>query len=81
MTDDRWARVKALFQAALERPAAERPAFVSAAAGEDDELRREVESLLTADAADSSFLEHLPGTARAVLLGPQHRIGAHQIVE
>jgi Tol biopolymer transport system component len=60
MIDERWARVKAIFQAAAERPAAERDAFLSAAAGDDLALRREVESLLTSDAAEASFLDRLP---------------------
>jgi eukaryotic-like serine/threonine-protein kinase len=47
--DERWQRIKALFQAAVERPAAERTAFLSAAAGDDEALRREVESLLASD--------------------------------
>ena len=36
MTDERWPRVKALFQAAVERPADERDAFLAAATGDDD---------------------------------------------
>jgi hypothetical protein len=44
--------VKVLFQAALERPTEERAAFLAAAAGEDEALRREVESLLP-----STFIE------------------------
>ena len=56
----RWQRVKALFEAAIERPAAERAAFVAAAAAEDDDLRREVESLLAADAQAVNFDEPLP---------------------
>ena len=46
MTDERWPRVKALFQAAVERPTEERDAFLAAATGDDEALRREVESLL-----------------------------------
>ena len=68
MSDDRWPRVKALFQAAVELPTAERDAFLAAAAGDDDALRREVESLLTSDAANVSFLDRLP-VAGAALLG------------
>jgi eukaryotic-like serine/threonine-protein kinase len=60
VTDQRWQRAKALFQAAVERPLAERAAFVAAAAGDDDELRREVEALLASDAADRSALDRLP---------------------
>ena len=59
VTDERWQRAKALFQAAIGRPSGERAAFVAAAAGDDDDLRREVEALL-ASAAVSSGLERLP---------------------
>jgi serine/threonine protein kinase len=48
--------VKALFQAALERPADERDAFLAAATGDDAALRREVESLLAADISDADVL-------------------------
>ena len=60
MTDERWVRVKALFQAAVERPVEERGAFLAVATGDDEALRREVESLLAADASDVSFLGRLP---------------------
>src|SRR5262245_46260543 len=51
MTDDQWARVKALFHSAVERPAAERGAFLAGAAADDETVRREVELLLASDAA------------------------------
>ncbi len=60
MTDARWPRVKALFQAAVERPTEERDAFLAAATGEDEGLRREVESLLASDSSDHGFLDRLP---------------------
>ena len=55
----RWQQVKALFEAAVERPPAERAAFVAAAAADDDDLRRKVESLLAADAQAVNFDESL----------------------
>jgi eukaryotic-like serine/threonine-protein kinase len=58
VTDERWARVKALFQAAVERPRAERDAFLAAATS-DDAVRREVASLLTSDTSNVSFLDQL----------------------
>ena len=70
MTDERWQRAKALFQAAVELPAEERHAFVVNAAGDDDELRREVESLLTSDAAGTGFLDRLPVASEALLADP-----------
>src|SRR5688572_8138402 len=67
MTDERWPRVKALFQAAVERPTEERDAFLAAATGNDDALRREVESLLTSDTSGVSFLDQLPVASERVL--------------
>jgi Tol biopolymer transport system component len=67
VTDEQWARVKALFQAAVERPAAERKAFLVAATAGDGALLREVESLLASDAADINFLDRLPAAAKSVL--------------
>jgi Tol biopolymer transport system component len=60
VTDERWPHVKALFQAAVERPPAERDAFLVAATGDDDALRQEVASLLTSDTSNVSFLDRLP---------------------
>jgi eukaryotic-like serine/threonine-protein kinase len=67
MTDQRWQRTKALFQAAVERPPSERAAFVAAAAGDDDELRREVEALLASDAVGRSVLDRLPLAGAAAI--------------
>ena len=62
--------MKALFQAAVERPAEERDAFLAALTGDDDALRREVESLLTSDASDVGFLDRLPVASESVLADP-----------
>ncbi len=70
MTDERWPRVKALFQAAVERPVEERDAFLAAATGDDAALRREVESLLASDTSDVSFLDRLPVASASVLADP-----------
>jgi eukaryotic-like serine/threonine-protein kinase len=67
VTDDRWQRVKALFQAAVERPHADRKAFVAAGADGDEDLRRDVESLLASDAAGASPLDGLPLAGAAIL--------------
>ena len=64
---DRWRRVEALCQAALERPAAERDAFLRAAC-RDDELRHEVETLLGREPAAERFLEAGVGAAVATAM-------------
>ena len=70
MTDERWPRVKALFQATVERPTEERDAFLAALTGDDDALRREVESLLASDASDVGFLDQLRDPLMPILSGP-----------
>src|SRR6476661_6359765 len=56
ISPERWGAVMALLESALERPVAERAAFVDAAAGEDSELRAEVISLLAAESEATGFL-------------------------
>ena len=68
MTDERWPRVKALFQAALERSPDKRAAFLDAATGDDAALRHEVDSLLASDASGASFLDGLPVASQSVVL-------------
>src|SRR5215813_11270282 len=50
MDPERWERVARLYESALERDPAAREAFLRDAAGDDEALRREVESLLAQDA-------------------------------
>jgi Tol biopolymer transport system component len=59
MTEARWAQVKAIFQAAVERPAAERAEFLAVATGGDELLRREVESLIRSDDPEASLTDLL----------------------
>jgi serine/threonine protein kinase len=47
MTPERWQRVESLVRAAMERPAAERPDFLTNGCAGDEELRRKAESLLS----------------------------------
>jgi serine/threonine protein kinase len=49
MNPERWQQIEAIYQTAWERDAAERAAFLDEACAGDEELRREVESLLAAD--------------------------------
>src|SRR5579863_6914595 len=57
MDADRWTRVEQLCQAALEREEHEQSAFLASACGSDQELRREVESLLAHRHKADTFLE------------------------
>ena len=63
MTPERWARLTEIFDAAIERPPAERPAFLVAACPEVS-LRRDV--------VDSRF----PGLLEAVLVAAEREFTA-----
>ena len=52
MDPARWRRVEEIYQAAVERKPEERAAFLAVACGGDEDLRREVESLLAQPSAD-----------------------------
>lgn len=73
----RWQHVKGLFQAALERPAEARPAFLDQACA-DSQLRQDVESLLASHAEVGSFLE-VPAAPFAPVV-PGSRLGPYEIV-
>jgi len=52
-----WDRVKAVFLNVLERPDAERPAYVAAVCGDDELLRRDIEALLHSDGVAGDLFE------------------------
>jgi tetratricopeptide (TPR) repeat protein len=87
MNSERWAQIKEIFQAAIDLPQSERLEYVRAACAGDDELRREVESLLKSEATTDAFLgvaaEYVPGALSDderpdANIG--RRIGPYQIV-
>src|SRR5437879_5232135 len=57
MNATRWSKVERLYHAALERAADERVAFLIEACAGDDDLRREVESLLAYRTKAQDFIE------------------------
>jgi serine/threonine protein kinase/tetratricopeptide (TPR) repeat protein len=57
MTPERWQQVDGIFQAAIELDSAERAAFLNTSCSGDEELRREVESLITTDEQGLSFID------------------------
>ena len=54
---NRWGLVKQLYQLALEKEGRERIAFLDEVCASDDELRREIESLLGQERDASQFIE------------------------
>ena len=75
---DRWTAVKRIHQSALDKDPSERAAFVDESCGDDETLRREVQSLLTYATDAESFLERppvpLPERPRALFIGALERV-------
>ena len=88
MEDERWTVVDRLLGAVLEREPHERSAFLQQACGDDEVLRREVESLLVHAKGAGDFLDHPPlellGTvpmSRQQPVTAGRELGPYRIVE
>ena len=57
MTPERWRQVEALYHSAWEREPSQRTAFLEEACQGDEDLRREVESLLAQQSSPGAWLE------------------------
>jgi len=68
MTDERWRRVRQLFEAALERPLSERSAFITAAVADDETLRRDVKALIAGDDAAVALSDRWPLPSQSLLV-------------
>ena len=83
MSAERWQRLQNLFHDALERAPDDRAAFLTAACGDDTQLRAEVERLLRADEQASRFVSDAAADVErvAATMPPDGRqIGAYRIV-
>jgi len=87
MEPQRWQEIDGIFAAALERDAAERPAFLDVACGDDAQLRAEVEALL-AHAGQESMADGQAPDEATLLLGKERlrgligaNIGPYEIVK
>jgi serine/threonine protein kinase/Tol biopolymer transport system component len=78
MEAERWRRIEALCQAALEQPPEKRAVFLTQACSDDAQLRAEVQALL--DQPADSFLESAPLSAIKTL-NAGAKLGNFEIVE
>ena len=60
MTSHLWPKIDELLDSLIEMPRPERAAFLDRECGDDDALRREIESLLAAHDAASGYFDSLP---------------------
>ena len=77
MNAERWAKVKALFDSAVELEPGERVPFMERSCGSDRELRRDVEGLLSSFDNSDSFLEQPAANQVAgLILEPKEVVAA-----
>jgi serine/threonine protein kinase len=80
MTPERWQQIKQLFQAAIERDRDVRASFLKTACADDEELLKEVESLLAAHEMPSNLVDRFLPEIAATLLETEQAtsiIGSH----
>jgi eukaryotic-like serine/threonine-protein kinase len=79
---DRWREIDLVFAEALDRPLAERKAFLDEACAGDSELRTAVERLLLADEASDTFLEQPAGELLGLVpeVEPGERLGPYRLL-
>jgi serine/threonine protein kinase len=65
MNPERWQRIEEIFRTAIEGPADDRDAYLTRACGADEELRREVLSLLDRDTPEDFIQAPIANAARA----------------
>src|SRR6266852_4975052 len=84
MLAERWKEVERLYLSARERTPAERPSYLESAT-DDEDLRREVESLLANEALAADFLEteelEAKGRPHDASVLPGEKIGPYVILE
>ena len=72
MSPDRWRRVEELYHSALERGDSERAGYLAVACDGDEELHREVASLLETEYSPRPILD---GEAMVVTAAPKLEVG------
>ncbi|HZF37187.1 MAG TPA: protein kinase [Blastocatellia bacterium] len=65
MNPERWQRIEEVFRTAIDRPADERGAYLTRACGVDEDLRREVLSLLDRDTAEDFIRDPIANAAQS----------------
>jgi len=80
VTPDRLRQIQELYHSAREREPGQRTAFLTGACKDDEDLLREVESLLAADPTDACFLDEPVMRQAAEILASQQSRSQHQFV-
>jgi len=85
MNPERWHRIEELFCTVVDRPPAERGAYLTRVCGDDEELRREVLELLSHETAEGFLEDPIKHATLAVAIEPAdemlgQRIGQYRLI-
>lgn len=86
ITPERWRRIRTIFEAAVDRPAEEREAYLDEACAGDTELLRQVGSLIVAgsgadEALGDAVADAAADVAAAARVGIPKRVGRYRILD
>jgi hypothetical protein len=80
MNSDKLKKVEEIYHAALEIPSAKRKPFLAESCGEDIDLRREVESLLSFQNSSDNIIENSPELIAAEMFAGENEINCETII-
>ena len=60
MNEERWHKIKSIFEEAIELPETERKTYLDETCGDDNQLRSKVEELISADSDTQSLFDRAP---------------------
>ena len=86
ITPERWRRIRTIFEAAIDRPTEDRGAFLDDACSGDDELLRQVGSLIVAsegsgEAMANAIADAAANPAATTRVGVPERVGRYRILD
>ncbi len=76
MNPERLKQIEEIYHAASETRGAERDAFLNEMCGNDNDLRREVESLLSIESSSDAFIDASPASLAAEMFSSEERSGS-----
>jgi serine/threonine-protein kinase len=79
MNPERWQRIEELFRTVIDRPEVERDIFLTYVCKGDEDLRREVLSLLARDTAEDFILNPIGGVALSLTAEPKDDLTGERI--
>jgi serine/threonine protein kinase len=79
MNSERWRRIEDIFRTAIDRPAAERDDYLTRVCDGDEDLRREVLSLIERDTAEDFIKAPIANVALSFTAKPNNDLSGERV--